>query len=255
MSDEENEREIGGKMSFLEHLDELRRRLISCLIYVTLGFVVCWFFHAEIFRFVSQPIQSYLGPGKLVFTKPTEAFSLYLKVSLIAGIFVSSPLIIYQVWLFIAPGLYRREKRMAAPFVISSLFLFLGGAAFAFLIVLPPAYKFLLDFGSDFQPMIKADEYWDLTSTIILGFGLIFEMPVLIAFLSMFGIVTPGFLWRNFKYAVLIIFIIAAVASPTPDAITQCIYAAPMILLYLLSILVSLFFKRRRDIRERAESE
>lgn len=255
MNAEENQSDLGGKMSFLEHLDELRRRLIISLIYIALGFIGCWFFHEEIYRFIARPIQPFLGEsGKLIFTKPTEAFSLYLKVSIIAGIFVAAPLIIHQIWLFIAPGLYRRERFMAGPFILSSLILFFGGGAFAFWIVLPPAYKFLLDFGSDFQPMIKIDEYFDLTSTIILGFGLIFEMPVLVAFLSMFGIVTPGFLWRNLKYAVLVIFVVAALISPTGDVVNQCIYAGPMLVLYLISILVSLLFKRRRDIRDRSES-
>jgi sec-independent protein translocase protein TatC len=250
--DEENGRaELGAKMSFLEHLDELRRRLITSIIYIAVGFLVCWFFHEEIYRFIARPIQPFLkGTEKLVFTKPTEAFTLYFKVSIIASIFLTAPLLLQQVWMFIAPGLYRREKRMALPFVVSSIFLFYGGGAFAYYVVLPTAYQFLLGFGSDFQPMIKIDEYWDLTSTIILGFGVIFELPVLVAFLSLFGLITPRFLWKNFKYAVLIIFILAAVLSPTPDAVTQTIYAGPMILLYIVSILVSWLFQRRRDKQE-----
>ncbi len=252
MIDDENDSELGGKMTFLEHLDDLRRRLIYVLAFITVGFLVSWIFAEKIYDFIARPIQPFLGEnGKLVFTKPTEAFSMYMRVAIFAGIFFTAPLIIHQVWLFIAPGLYRKEKRFALPFVVSSLFLFVGGSAFAYYIVLPAAYKFLINFGSAFQPLIKIDEYWDLTSTILLGFGLIFQMPVIVAFLSLFGIVTPRFLWKNFRYAVLVIFIIAAVISPTPDAVTQTVYAAPMIGLYAISILVSLFFKRRRDKREK----
>lgn len=252
MNDEEQNSEIGGKMSFLEHLDELRRRLITILIYVASGFILCWFFREEIYRFVSRPIVAHLDEvgGKLIVTKLTEAFSLYLKVSIVAGIFLTAPLIIYQIWLFIAPGLFRRERRLAFPFVFFSLVLFLSGGAFGYWLVLPRAYKFLLDFGSDFQPMLKVEDYWSLTSTILLGLGLVFEMPVIVAFLSLFGILTPRFLWKNFKYAFLIIFIIAAVISPTPDVINQCIFAAPMLILYFISILVSMIFKKRREQRE-----
>jgi sec-independent protein translocase protein TatC len=246
--DENGRAELGAKMSFLEHLDELRKRLITSIIYIAVGFVACWFFHEEIYRFIARPIQPYLkGTQQLIFTKPTEAFTLYFKVSCIASVFLTAPLLLHQLWMFIAPGLYRREKRMALPFVISSIFLFYGGGAFAYYFVLPAAYGFLLGFGSDFQPMIKIDEYWDLTSTIILGFGLMFELPVVVAFLSLFGLITPRFLWKNFKYAILVIFIVAAVLSPTPDAVNQTIYAVPMMVLYVVSILVSWIFQRRRE--------
>jgi len=252
MIDDENDKELGGKMTFLEHLDELRRRLVYILSFIAAGFVISWFFADRIYDFIAHPILPLLGNnGKLIFTKPTEAFSMYMRVAIYAGIFFSAPLIIHQVWLFIAPGLYRKEKRFAFPFVLSSLVLFVSGSAFAYYIVLPAAYKFLINFGSSFQPLIKIDEYWDLTCTILLGFGIMFQMPVIVAFLSIFGIVTPRFLWKNFRYAILIIFIIAAVASPTPDAVTQIVYAAPMVGLYAISILVSLLFKRRRDKREK----
>ena len=248
MEDENGRGELGAKMSFLEHLDEFRKRLITCLIYIAVGFVGCWIFHEELYRFIAQPILPYLaGSQKLVFTKPTEAFTLYFKVSFIAALFIVAPLLLHQLWMFIAPGLYRREKRMAVPFVVFSVFLFYGGGAFAYYFVLPAAYKFLLGFGSDFQPMIKIDEYWDLTSTIILGFGAMFELPVVVAFLSLFGMITPRFLWKNFKYAVLLIFVLAAFLSPTPDAVTQTIYAGPMVILYSISIVISWIFQRRRE--------
>ncbi len=252
MMDDENDSELGGKMTFLEHLDEFRRRLIRIVLYIAVGFLVCWFFSDKIYEFISRPIKPLLGVnGKLVFTHPTDAFSMYMRVAIFASIFFAAPLIIHQIWLFIAPGLYRKEKRFALPFIASSMVLFYSGCAFAYYEVLPPAYKFLINFGDQFQPLIKIDEYWDLTSTITLGFGAIFQMPVIIGFLSLFGIITPKFLWKNFRWAVLIIFIIAAIISPTPDAVTQCVYAGPMIGLYAVSIVVSFFFKRRRDKREK----
>ena len=169
-----------------------------------------------------------------------------MKVSILAGIFLTAPLTLYEVWKFISPGLYRKEKRFVLPFLFSSVMLFLTGGAFAYYIVLPRAYEFLLKLGGSFQPMIEIKDYLDLTDTIILGFGLIFEMPVIVAFLAMFGLVSARFLWTKFKYAILVIFILAGVLSPTPDAITQCIYAGPMVMLYLISILVAALFGWRR---------
>src|SRR5213592_269582 len=242
--------EESGKMSFLEHLDELRRRLIRIILYVLLGFAACFYFSDKIYNFLSVPLTQSLPPGgKLVVLKVTDAFSLYVKVAILAGIFLTAPLSLYEVWKFISPGLYRKEKRFVVPFLISSVILFVTGGAFAYYLVLPRAYKFLLQIAEQFQPMITVNDYLDLTDTIILGFGLIFEMPVLVAFLSMFGLVTARFLWSKFKYAILVIFILAGVLSPTPDAITQCVYAGPMILLYLISIVVAALFGRRRRAR------
>jgi sec-independent protein translocase protein TatC len=236
-----------GKMSFLEHLDELRQRLLRIIIYIGVGFLSCFYFAPTIYNFMSLPVLAALPPGrKLVFTGVTDPFRLYMKVAILAGIFLTSPFILYEVWKFISPGLYRKEKKFAVPFLVASVLLFVGGGAFAFYIVLPRAYGFLLQWGDPFEPMITVNEYLDLTDTIILGFGLIFEMPVIVAFLSIFGLVTAKFLWRKFKYAVLVIFILAAVLFPTPDAITQCIYAGPMVILYLVSIGVAFIFGRRR---------
>jgi len=239
-----------GKMSFLEHLDELRQRLLRIIIYVGVGFLSSFYFAQNIYNFMSQPVMAVLPPGqKLVFTSLPDPFRLYMKVAILAGIFLTSPFILYEVWKFISPGLYRKEKKFAIPFLVASVILFVGGGAFAFYIVLPRAYGFLVKWGDPFQPMITVNEYLDLTNTIILGFGLIFEMPVVVAFLSIFGLVSAKFLWRKFKYAVLLIFIAAAVLSPTPDALTQCIYAGPMVVLYLISICVAYLFGRRRKAR------
>ena len=236
-----------GKMSFLEHLDELRQRLVRIIICVAVGFLSSFYFARNIYDFMSLPIRTALGEGKkLVFTGVTDPFRLYMKVAILAGIFLTSPFILYEVWKFISPGLYRKEKKYAIPFLVASVLLFVGGGAFAFYVVLPRAYGFLLQWGESFEPMITVNEYLDLTNTIILGFGLIFEMPVIVGFLAIFGLVSYKFLWRKFKYAVLLIFIVAAVLSPTPDAITQCIYAGPMVILYLISIGVAFIFGRRR---------
>jgi sec-independent protein translocase protein TatC len=236
-----------GKMSFLEHLDELRKRLLHIAIYIAIGFLACWWKHKQIYDFLALPLTKLLEPGtKLVFTNITDTFSLYMKVSMLAGLFLTLPFSLYEVWKFIAPGLYRKEKRYVIPFLVSSMILFLSGAAFCYLIILPTAFKFFLDLGSSFTPVIKVDEYFDLTNMMLLGFGLIFEMPVIIGFLSLFGLVTASFLWRKFKYAIVAIVVLAAVISPTGDAFNLMVWSAPMILLYIISIGVAALFGWRR---------
>ncbi|GAB4234707.1 MAG: hypothetical protein Kow00109_07790 [Acidobacteriota bacterium] len=252
--EDEEEEELGGKMTFLEHLDELRRRILYSLLSVVVTFTGAWVFREEIFGFLSQPIHDVIE--RLVVIKPTEPFTIYLKVSFTAAVFLAIPFILLQVWLFVAPGLYRREKRFALPFLIGSTILFVLGGLFAYYIVLPPALRFLLlEFGRNFQPMISAVDFFDFELLIILGMGVIFQLPILVAFLSLFGLVTPGFLWRNFRYAFLIITIIAAVVSPTTDPFNLFLWSGPMVILYTLSIGISWIFKRRRDARERVEGE
>jgi sec-independent protein translocase protein TatC len=227
-------------MSFLEHLEELRKRIIYSLIAVTVGFFACWNYHEFIFRFVQRPVMDALQRNgmaeKLVYLNPTEPFNLYLKVAFLAGLFVTSPFVLYQVWLFISPGLYRNEKRYVLPFMFSTVFLFLGGGLFAYKMVYPAALNFLIDYGKQFQPMITIGEYTDLFLTIMLGMGLIFEMPILVFFLSMMGIVSPRWMWRNVRYSILVIFIVAAILTPTTDILNMCLFAAPMVALYILSI-------------------
>jgi len=173
---------------------------------------------------------------KLVYLNPTEPFNLYLKVAFLAGLFVASPFVLYQVWLFISPGLFRHEQRYVLPFMFSTVFLFLGGGLFAYKMVYPAALNFLIDYGKQFQPMITIGEYTDLFLTIMLGMGLIFEMPILVFFLSMMGIVSPRWMWRNVRYSILVIFIVAAILTPTTDILNMCLFAAPMVGLYILSI-------------------
>lgn len=241
--------ELGARMTFLEHLDELRRRIIRCMIAVAVTFGVAWIFHERIYQFLAVPIAKAVGGAqKLVFIKPTEPFTIYLKVSFVVGIFLAIPVILLQLWFFISPALYRREKTYAIPFLVSSTLLFLLGGVFAYYVILPAALDFLINqFGKNFTPMVSAIEYFDFEMVIILGMGAIFEMPVIVAFLSIFGLITPRFLWVNFRYAFLLIIIVAAVASPTGDALNLFLWSGPMILLYVLSIGVSWIFKRRRE--------
>jgi sec-independent protein translocase protein TatC len=239
-----------GKMSFLEHLDELRKRLLHIAAYIGIGFIACWGFHRQIYDFLALPITRLLPPGtKLAYTNVTQVFTLYMKVSILAGLFLTLPLCLYEVWKFIAPGLYRKEKRYVVPFLLSSMTLFLLGAAFCYYIVLPAAFKFLIDLGASFQPVIKIDEYLDLTNMMLLGFGLIFEMPVVVAFLSIFGLVSASFLWNKFKYAIVAIVALAAIISPTGDAFNLLVWSAPMVLLYLVSIGVAAIFGWRRKAK------
>ncbi len=250
-SPEEGEAE-SGKMTFLEHLDELRKRLIRIVAYVGAGFLACFYFSPQIYHFISIPILKALPNGaRLAYTNPTDPFTNYMKVGFIAGIFLTIPFSLYEVWKFIAPGLYRKEKKYVLPFMFSSVILFLLGGAFCYYIVLPQAYGFLVNLGKDFTPVIRIDEYLDLTNTMLLGFGLVFEMPVIVAFLSLFGLVSAGFLWKYFRFAILIIVVAAAILSPTGDAFNLVVWAAPMILLYIISIGVAALFGLRRKKKEK----
>ncbi|HUH63142.1 MAG TPA: twin-arginine translocase subunit TatC [Terracidiphilus sp.] len=222
-------------MSLMEHLDELRKRIIHSAIYLAVGFLVVWFLHDRLTGLVQAPLQ-HIGKS-LVFTHPMDALNFDLQVSLVGGAILASPFILFQVWLFIAPGLYQREKRFVIPFMLATVGLFLGGAIFGYFWVLPGALKILIvDFGKNYTPMVTIEEYTSFFLSIILGLGISFEMPVVIFFLAMFGIVSPRFLWKNFRYAVLVVFVIAAVICPSPDPWTMCIYAVPMLALYAIGI-------------------
>jgi sec-independent protein translocase protein TatC len=244
-------------MGFLEHLEELRRRIIFSLVAVAVGFFACWGYREQIYGFMQRPIMDALQRNglseKLVYLNPTDPFNMYLKVSLLAGLFVTSPFVLYQLWGFISPGLYRNEKRYVVPFMVSSVGLFLAGGYFGYKLVYPQALQFLIDFGKQFQPMITIGEYTDLFLTIIIGMGAIFEMPILVFFLSLMGIVTAGWMWRNLRYSILVIFIIAAILTPTTDILNMCIFAAPMVALYVFSIGVAWVVhpKQRQARRER----
>ncbi len=244
-------------MGFLQHLEELRMRLIKSIMFIIAGFAVCWVYHDKIWDWVQRPIINALAANKmdttLVYTNPTEPFNIYLKVALIAGIFVASPFILYQLWAFISPGLYRNEKRYVLPFMFSTVGLFVGGGLFGYYMVYPNALTFLIDFSKQMRPMITIGEYLDLFMTIILGLGIVFEMPILAFFLALFGIISPGWMWRNLRYSILIIFVIAAIITPTTDIMNMCVFAAPMIVLYLVSIGVAWLVHPKRRNRKKAE--
>jgi sec-independent protein translocase protein TatC len=222
-------------MSLMEHLDELRKRIVHSSIYLAVGFFVCWFFRDQLVNFIQAPLTKI---GKtLVFTHPMDPLNLQLQVSLVGGAILASPFILFQVWLFIAPGLYQKERRFVIPFMLATVSLFLAGAAFGYYYVLPGALKILIvGFGHNFTPMVTIEEYSSFFLSIILGLGISFEMPILIFFLALFGIVSPKFLWKNIRYAILAIFLVAAIITPSPDPWTMCIYAIPMLTLYLIGI-------------------
>jgi len=236
-----------GKMSFLDHLDELRKRLVVSAFAVLAGFLIALAFITRIFDFIMRPLQQMLPAGsKLIYTEPTEAFMLQLKLAALAGIIVAAPIIMWQLWLFVAPGLYVHEKRLAIPFILMSTVFFVMGAAFSHYVVFPWAWVFLASFTTDYMMFApKIDAVFSLYAQMLLGTGVIFEMPTVVFFMARMGLITAGFLLRKFKYAVLIIFIVAAVITPTGDMVTQTLMAAPMIVLYLISIIIAWVFKKR----------
>jgi sec-independent protein translocase protein TatC len=249
-----------GKMSFLDHLDELRKRIIWAVGAVGAGFLVACFFIQPIFDFIMKPLQAQLPPGQtLVYTEPTEAFVLYIKMAAIAGVMLASPVVMTQVWLFIAPGLYQHEKKFAVPFVVLSTFFFISGAAFSHYVVFPLTWQFFVSFSSDtvtFMPRIEPT--FSMYLKMLLGMGLVFQMPTIVLFMARMGVLTARFLVKNFKYAVLIIFIVAAVVTPGQDPTSQIAMAGPMLVLYGISIILAWLFgkkKRTKDDTEAPASE
>lgn len=236
------------RMSLLDHLDELRRRIAVSAIAIFIGFLACWYFAPQIFKWLEQPILQVLPEGEqLAFTDLAGPFMLYIKVALLAGIFSASPVILLQVWLFIRPGLYDHEKNLALPFIFFTSVFFVAGGYFGYLVAFPMVVKFLLGVGEDFKQVVTIQTYFSMMSKILLGLGLVFEIPMLIFFLARFGIVSAGQLVRWYKWAILAIFVIAAVITPTPDIATQSVFAVPMMLLYLLGIIVAAVFGRKED--------
>jgi sec-independent protein translocase protein TatC len=237
-------------MSLMEHLGELRTRLIRSVIYLLCGFAVAYFFREPLYGIVSRPLDVLKLP--LNFTHPTDALNLYLKTSLFGGAILASPLILYQLWLFISPGMYANEKRYVIPFMTATVTLFLAGAWFGYHWVLPGALKVLIsDFGHRFHPIITIEDYTNFFLAVILGLGITFELPILIFFLSILGIVDAKFLIRHIRYAILVIFVIAAIICPLPDPVSMCLFAAPMLILYMLGVGVAWVFNpSRRKAKE-----
>jgi len=249
LTDPEDFEDAGAKMSFLDHLDELRTRLIYSVYALVFGCFVAFIFINRIFTFVMRPLQEMLPPGgTLMYTQGGEAFMLYIKIGALAGLVIAIPIILWQLWLFIAPGLYSHEKKFAIPFVLFSTVFFLIGALFSHYVAFPWTWKFFISFETPYMKfMPKISEAFSLYVTMLLGFGLIFQMPTIVMFLARMGVVTAGFLFRHTKYAILIIFIIAAVISPGTDVVSQCLMAFPMLALYAISILVAWGFGKKRE--------
>ena len=243
--------EGGGKMSFLEHLDELRKRIVRALLSLCLGVAVAAFFIEDIYSFVMLPLRRMLRPGEtMIYTYPTEAFMLYIRIAVIAGLFIASPLIFWQVWLFVAPALYARERRYAIPFVVLSSIGVLSGAAFSHFVAFPLMWRFFGSFSNElvsFMPRIE--DSFSLYMRMLLGMAAVFQMPALVFFLARMGVVTARWMTRQFKYAVLLIFVVAAIITPSADMASQMIVAFPMIGLYLISIAIAWLFgtKKTRD--------
>jgi sec-independent protein translocase protein TatC len=239
-----------GKMSFLEHLDELRKRIVRSLIALCLGVGIAAFYIEELYAFVMLPLRRILRPGEtMIYTYPTEAFMLYIRIALIAGLLISAPLIFWQVWLFVAPALYAKERRYAIPFVALSSMGFLAGAAFSHYVAFPLMWRFFASFSNDlvsFMPRIE--DAFSVYMRMLLGMAIVFQMPALVFFLARMGVVTARWMIRQFKYAVLAIVIVAAVITPSSDIASQLIVAVPMVGLYLLSIGIAWLFGRKRVV-------
>ncbi len=234
------------RMGFFDHLEELRRRILVCLIAVFVLFFVAWAKAPQLFEFLAKPVRKVLPPGQnLSYTTLTEPFLMYFRVALLAAVIAASPVILWQVWLFIAPALYRREKKYVLPFIVAGVLFFLGGCAFGYYEAFPLVVGFLIGVGKNFNAVITINEYLGTATKIIMGLGICFETPILIFFLARMGVVSEKWLLAKFKYAVLAIFIIAAIITPTPDVATQCVFALPMILLYLLGIGIAWVFRKR----------
>jgi sec-independent protein translocase protein TatC len=234
-------------MSLFEHLDELRKRLFYVLGAYFVAFLACWAASEPLFRFLSRPIYRYLPEGqKLVVLAVTDAFMLYVKVALLAALFVSAPVALYHFWRFVAPGLYRRERRFALAFIFFGSGLFLAGGAFAYYVAFPFAVEFLLGVGKEFTTAITGVSYLRFLMTVIVGLALMFELPVVIFFLARMGLVTPRFLMHNFRWAVLLIFVAAALITPTPDIFNMCLFAVPALVLYLIGVGVAALFGQKK---------
>ena len=239
--------ETSGKMSFLDHLDELRKRLVASVLSLLVGFLIAFAFISPIFDFIMRPLQEILpGDGRLVYTEPTEAFFLYIKIAALAGLILAIPVILYQLWRFVAPGLYAREKKFAIPFVFFASSFFILGALFSHFLLFPWAWAFFAGFTSDYMQFFpRIQPAFSLYVKLLLACGTVFQMPTLVFFLARVGAVTAGFLIKNTKYAILLIFIFAAVLTPTGDPVTLTMMAAPMIALYGLSIIIAWVCQRK----------
>jgi sec-independent protein translocase protein TatC len=243
-----------SKLPFTAHLEELRKRLIVCFIAVGIGFVISYGFKEYLFNILVDPLVKVMQPGEsLIFTGLPEAFFTYLKVAFLAGLMLAAPVIIYEFWIFVAPGLYDKEKRLLLPIVFLSTFFFIGGALFGYFLVFPWGFKFFLGFATEtIRPMPSMKEYLGFSAKLLLAFGLVFELPLVITFLARLGVVSVDFLKKNRKYALLLFFAGAAVLTP-PDVVTQIMMALPLMILYEISIIGARIFGRKKAEEVAAE--
>jgi sec-independent protein translocase protein TatC len=239
-----------SRMSLLEHLEELRKRIVWSVLAIAIAFIPCWKYYRQIFKFLVAPLHRIDPTLKLSYLALTDPFILYFKMAAFAALFIASPFLLYQLWAFISPGLYSRERKLAFPFIFFTTLFFLAGGAFGYYVAFPMGASFLLGIGRDLQAVITADKYFGFLLTVILGLGLMFEMPMLILLLSLLGVVTPRFLLRFWRHAVVIIFIAAAIITPTPDVVNLCIFAIPAISLYFLGVGAAFMAVRSRRKRE-----
>src|SRR5262249_49287930 len=245
------EEEAGGQMTFFEHLIELRKRIINSLIAIGVCAAGGWFLAPKVVNLIAVPIQAVLAAhhydAKLYYTGPTDYLGLLIKLSIYIGIVLASPIVLYQVWMFVAPALYKNERSAVTSFLFSTVLLFLGGIAFGFFLALPHILGFLVGFQAPVAPLIRINDYFDLVLLVLVALGLVFEMPVLIFLLCYFGIVTPKFLVQNTKYAILVITAVAAIVTPTPDALTMLMVMVVMLALYFLGVGVAWLALRKRS--------
>jgi sec-independent protein translocase protein TatC len=255
------EDETGASMSFFDHLVELRKRLISAFAAVGIGMVFGLLAAKRLINFVARPMEAALRANhiepNLYYTSPAGYISLVITLGLYLGIVIAMPWVLYQVWLFVAPGLYKHERRAVVSFIVSSMILFLCGIAFGYFVMLPQVLTYLVGFANDglIKPLININEYFELTVVVLVGLGVVFELPVLVFILSLFGIVTPKFMLKNFRYAMLLITVVAAIITPTPDATTMLVFMAPIVVLYFVGVLVSYVVLRRKRTRALTEGE
>jgi sec-independent protein translocase protein TatC len=238
-------------MSLMEHLEELRKRIMRSLMFLGGGFVIGWIFRMQLYEIIKKPLDDlHLG---LYYPHPTDPLNLYLKTALVGGAIIASPFILYQVWLFISPGMYQNEKKYVWPFMSATVGLFLCGAWFGYHYVIENAIRVLVfGFGKGFQPILTIDEYTGFFLSIILGLGICFELPILIFFLALFGIVDAKFLLRHFRYAILAIFIVAAIICPMQDPFSMCLFASPMLFLYFFGVAIAWYVHPNRRKRKEA---
>ena len=247
-----------GRMSFFEHLTELRKRIVNSAIGIGIGAVIGLAVSKRFITFITTPMMKALAAyhldQSLYYSSPAGYISLVINLGIYIGIVLAMPYVLYQIWLFVAPGLYKHEKRAFTSFVTFGSLLFASGIAFAYFILLPRTLDFLVRFstGGPVKPLISINEYFSLVLIILLGLGIIFEMPVVVYILSLFGLVTPRLLVKNFRYAMLLITVAAAIITPTPDATTMLVFMAPMVGLYFLSVLVSYVVARKKRAKEAA---